>query len=244
MTACRPLPMLTILLCAANARPANATVVVPMTVAQMADQAAQVIDAVVDDVTSFRSADGTTIRTRIRFARTVYLKGRLPDSTEVFELVVPGGVVGDTQLRLTGAPRFAVGDRWLLLLHPTYNIHPVVGIHCGALRLETDSDGVVRVRDCGGRAIVGIDERGYLRTVDARPAPAIKLGTTSPGVTPINTVAQTNTAAMRLGEFVNLLSPILADSRAHTLDGPAGRLQRKTATAVPLSVRSAQDKRP
>ncbi|MFQ5496104.1 MAG: hypothetical protein ACE5EX_12070, partial [Phycisphaerae bacterium] len=127
-------------------RPARATTVVPMTLATIADHAGQVILA---DITVVRSAwadNPRRIETTITLSPVEYLKGAPGTaSASTFTLIVPGGTVGDTQMRITGAPDFRVGDRWMLCLLPTYKTHPVVGVSRGAFKIVSDDRGVQRV---------------------------------------------------------------------------------------------------
>ena len=94
-----------------SADPIHASTVLPLTIEQLADAAGQVIDGVVASTECFWSDDGTRILTRVRFTGVSYHKGRLPESSDTLELVVPGGAVGDASLYITGAPRFEPGQR-------------------------------------------------------------------------------------------------------------------------------------
>ena len=219
--------------------------VLPMTIQQLADAAGQAIDAVVESTDGAWSADHATIQTTVRFREVRYLKGQLPDSTDTFTLVVPGGTVGDTQLVLTGAPRFEVGQRWLLFLHPTYNLHPVVGIFRGAFRIEEDTAGETRVLDPAGLVVVGVDARGLVRVAPAAPQTQQRaeyiVGATSASVVGVFESRARSTVPMSYERFLDRLAPVLLNSKDHGLTAPAGRPTGLRAQAVPLQLRGADD---
>lgn len=224
---------------------APGSTVLPMTIQQLADAAGQAIDAVVESTVGAWSADHSTIQTTVRFRDVRYLKGQLLDSTDTFTLVVPGGTVGDTQLILTGAPQFEVGQRWLLFLHPTYNMHPVVGIFRGAFRIEEDTTGETHVLDPAGFVVVGVDVRGFVRV--APPAPQTQqraeyiVGATSASVVGVFESRARPTVPMSYERFLDRLAPVLLNSKDHGLTAPAGRPTGLRARAVPLQLRGAGD---
>lgn len=128
---------------------AIASSVVPMSVATMADHAGQVITGDVVALRSYWIDEPRRIETEVTFAGVTYLKGAPADADGTFTLRVPGGTIGDLQMRIEGAPRFAAGETWLLFLLPTYKTFPVVGIDQGAYRVVHDADGVDRVHRGG-----------------------------------------------------------------------------------------------
>lgn len=200
---CRFLAALTLCLPASAALAAS---VVPMTVATLADHAGQVVSGEVTAVESYWTGRPARIESRVTFESVSYLKGAHPGAGDTFALTVPGGRVDTFEMRLEGAPRFEVGQSWLLFVLPAYRTHPVVGISQGAFRIARDADGVERVeRD--GRAVLGLDGQGFVRLADAARAE---------GDAP-------HPAALTRGEFVELVAPILAASRDHALAEPAGR---------------------
>lgn len=220
---------------------ARGSTVLPMTIQELADAAGQAIDAVVESTDSAWSADHTTIRTTVRFRDVRYLKGRLADSTDTFELVVPGGTVGDAQLILTGAPLFKVGQRWLLFLHPTYNVHPVVGIFRGAFRIDERPTGEARVLDSAGLTVVGIDERGLIRVAPPASTSAQRaariVGAASDSVVGVYERTAPPVVPMGYDRFLEQLAPVLLNSKDHGLTAPAGRPTGLRARAVPFQLR-------
>ncbi len=231
--------------CLAIVARAGASTVLPLTIEQLSDAAGQVIEGTVAATESSWSADGATIVTRVQFEQVDYHKGSLADSGETFELVVPGGVVGDASLQITHAPRFEPGDRWLLFLHPEYSIHPVVGIHRGAFRIETDSDGRRTVHAASGAALTGFDDTGLPIVAHASSAdfdtqrPRCVLGSTTGSVIGVRPLAQAGVQAMSYDEFIGRVRPVLEASRDHALSVPAGRAKlMRMPTAAPLRIRS------
>ncbi len=226
----------------------RASSVLPMTVSEMADAAGQIIDGVVDSVQCQWSPDGSTITTRVRFRSVVYLKGELATSADTFEIVVPGGHVGDARLRLTGAPHFEVGGRWLLFIRPTYNVYPVVGIFHGAFRIKRGPDDVAKVYDVGGGAILGIDTRGYVRSTATAPQPArgdgFILGGQSASIRGVLPVSPVVAASLSYDQFLDQIRPIIAASRDHALTQPAGLPRRIPVRATSLRVRADRTDRP
>jgi hypothetical protein len=134
---------------------AYGTSVVPMTVATMADHAGQVITGDVASLRSYWVDQPRRIETEITFSGVGYLKGAPADADGSFILRVPGGAIGDLQMRIEGAPQFAVGESWVLFLLPTYRTFPVVGIAQGAYRVVRAADGVHRVYR-GALAVAGV----------------------------------------------------------------------------------------
>jgi hypothetical protein len=116
---------------------ARAAHVVPMTVERMADHAAQVIVGEVTKVAAHWAEAPRRIETTIEFANVEFLKGALPRAeAEPFVLTVPGGRIGEMQMRVCCAPEFQVGQRWCLFLLASSPTYPVVGLYNGALRIE------------------------------------------------------------------------------------------------------------
>jgi len=221
---------------------ALATTVLPMNLADLSDAAAQVIDAVVQSSTSQWNADHSAITTVVRFADVRYLKGRLAGSGDTFELVVPGGTVGNARLDLAGAPAFDVGQRWLLFLHPTYRVHPVVGIHRGAFRIIAEPGGLLTIADAAGEAVVGIDDEGFIRSdqdaESAQRAGGCVVKGVSGSVVGVVARGQARTAAMTYEDFLARLTPVLQVSRQYGLTRAAGQHQSTNAQAAALRLRS------
>jgi len=220
----------------------RASTVLPMTVSEMADAAGQIIDGVVDSVQCAWSPDGRTITTRVQFRSVVYLKGKLATSGDTFELLVPGGHVGSARLRLTGAPRFAAGSRWLLFVRPSYNVHPIVGIFHGAFRIEPDTGGGSRVYGAGGRAIQGIDAQGYVRSAATSSHPArgdgCALGGQSASIRGVQPVGPAAGPSLSYAQFLDQIRPVIKGSLDHKLIQPAGRPRHISARPTILHVRA------
>jgi hypothetical protein len=237
--------------CLAIVFPAAGSTVLPLTIEQLSDAAGQVIEGTVARTESHWTADGTTIVTQVQFEQVAYHKGRLADAGETFELVVPGGMVGDASLRITHAPRFEVGERWLLFLHPEYSIHPVVGIHRGAFRIETDSQGRRTVHASSGVAVTGFDDTGLPMVAHASSAdsdtarPRCVLGGTSGSVVGVRPLAQAAVQGMMYDEFMDRIRPVLEASKKHALNVPAGRPKvMRVPSAAPFRIRSPASTQP
>lgn len=200
----------------AAAVPAWATSVAPMSVPVMADYAAAVIVGEVASIEShWTAAVPWTIESTITLRQVEHLKGAHAGARSTFTLTVPGGAIDGYRMRIAGAPEFAPGETWVLFVLPQWRVHPVVGIMAGAFRAEADAKGgPLRVHQ-DGRPVAGLDESGFIVTsaagvaADARPA-------------------------LTLDEFLAMIGPPVRASRAHHLDGPAGRRVAADWTAVPL----------
>jgi hypothetical protein len=119
----------------------HASVVLPMSLGQLAEAADIVIDATVDDVRPVEGADGIERLVLLRVSGT--WKGR-PEPAVYVRLA--GGRLGRTETRVTGVPTPEPGDRlaWFLVAHPRGG-YSVLGLHQGALRVVTGPDGQARV---------------------------------------------------------------------------------------------------
>lgn len=207
-----------------------------MSLQVMSDHAGQVIIGEVASIESYWGENPKQIESKVTLVHVEYLKGALSDSTDEFTLVVPGGMVGETQMRLGCAPDFGPGEKWLLFLLPAYKTFPTVGISQGAMRIETDATGVDRVLSASGRRIVGIDDEGYAR-VSRTEATSISTGrsklihSTSADVVLVRSDAM---QAMSLDEFRGQLQPILDRSTQHDLTVPSARRIPVRYTPVPL----------
>jgi len=214
---------------------AEATTVVPMPLATLADHAGQVLLGEVVAARSYWTDNPRRIETEVRLAAVEYLKGALPDALPEFTLIVPGGTVGTVTARVGCAPQFAVGDRWLLFLLPEYRVFPTVGVGQGAFRIRSDPGAAPRVYTADGDAVAGIDDAGFLQTVRLRGGPVAEtrvVGSRGLRVQPRRAAAPP--PALTLDEFRARLAPILAASRDHALTQPAGRPAHAVWQARPL----------
>lgn len=251
-------------LLALAAAPAGAGQVAPMTLSDMSDLAGQAIVGEVESVRSYWAENPRRIESEVLFKNVEYLKGRLPESGASFRLLIPSGQVGPWGMRISCAPTMAAGDRWVLFLLPSYKTFPVVGLHQGAFRLEADADGVLRVFDAARRPVTGVSADGIIQAAggsiehavhqhEAEEAGAAQdpeaelsvgtVGSAAPagGLVSVNGVrvqfvgpTAPKEAAMSYDDFVTLIRPVLEQSSAHRLSGPAGRPELVPYRAVPF----------
>ena len=216
---------------------ARASSVIPMNLSSLADHAALVYVGRVASVES-RWADGPRrIESEVAFEQVECLKGSLPPGRANFSLIVPGGTVGTTQMRICCAPTFRVGEKWLLFVLPSYRTFPVVGLWQGALRIEADRDGIERVLAASSDPVMGIDDSQFPLSIGRRVQNAHRHLVESHGADLAVPIARKDPArAISLSEFLETLRPILSRSRAHPLQGPIGRFVPAQQTAVPLKV--------
>lgn len=228
-----------------------------MTLPTLAEHAGQVLVGTVQSSRSYWAENPRRIETELVFGELRFLKGRLPDSGLEFRLVVPGGRVADWELRVSCTPQFAVGERWLLFLLPTYKTFPVVGLHQGAFRISTGADGVARVYFANGMPVTGLDHAGIVQGAAAGAAqpvscaaapktsgaPAASRLVAARGLS-LRAAAAAPVAALTLEEFVARIQPVLDASRDHRLTHPAGRSTGSVPRAVPLRPRDARPRSP
>lgn len=138
---------------------AYATSVLQMSDEELVQQSALIVEARVIGLASGWNARHTQILTRVNLAVTDVLKGTPPEA--VMQLVVLGGVVGDTAMAIVEAPGFEVGEDTLLMLNGNpRSLFPVVGFNQGKFTFDSDAaTGVARVR---GRAT---DRSSFLRHI-------------------------------------------------------------------------------
>ncbi len=207
-----------------------------MDVPTLADHAGQVISGTVESLESYWTQSPKRIESRVIFKHVEYLKGKLPDSTDSFTLVVPGGTVGTTSMRIGCAPEFTEGSRWLLMLLPSYRTFPTVGLAQGAFLIEPDATGTPRVLNASRRPVAGVDFAGAIQVAcSARTKPADRLVAAQGARIVKHASAADTTEAISYTDFVNELTPILAASRDHHLTAPAGRRIVVRYTPVHLS---------
>jgi hypothetical protein len=252
------------LVVAGLAAAAQAGAVRPMMLAETADLAGQVIVGEVASVRSYWAENPRRIESEVTFKGVEYLKGALADSTSTFSLIVPGGQVGEWQMRISCAPTFAAGEKWVLFLLPSYKTFPVVGLHQGAFRVETDAEGVARVYDASGQPITGLGADGFVRSADREgvvphdqhersgrdgmtaerasfSAKRKGLSTKEAGLVSTDRVrvqfvgpALPVPQAMTYDEFIAAIRPTLEQSKAYSLTTPAGRPELPAYFATPI----------
>ena len=231
-----------------SAPSALASTVAPMTVTEMADYAGQVLIGEVTAVRAYWADNPRRIESEVTFDSVDYLKAAPADKSAPFTLIVPGGQVGDMQMRLCCAPQFAVGDKWLLFVLPTYKTFPVVGLYRGAFAIRPDDAGIERVyyaRHGELSAVTGIAPDGMVQesmpTAHHDPNEHLHSGHN------VNITAQTKAApaeALTAQAFIDQLRPVLAASKEYQLTEPAGRrivVQPPTTTLKMSRAQQARD---
>ncbi len=219
---------------------ATATTVIPMSLDTLADHAGQVIVGTISSQQSYWTTHPRRIETQVVLSDVEFLKGPPAVAASDFQLILPGGRVGTTQMRIAGAPDLKTGERWLLFLLPAYKTYPTVGIAHGAFKIETDGD-VPRVYSATSGPVVSVDTKGFVQTgsADVHAVGEHLLG--EHGARALSpTVTGASQAAVSYAEFLDRLSPVLAASRDHQLTRPAGQPVRVQYTAAPL-IRAATD---
>jgi hypothetical protein len=215
---------------------AQASTVIPMSVATLADNAGQVIVGRVAAVRCYRADNPRRIESEVMLEGVEYLKGRLADSSDRFTLIVPGGEVDKLRMTVCCAPDLRIGEKWMLFLLPTYHTFPVVGIFQGAFLIKADKDGVERVisRTHGREtSVAGIGADGFVQYVADAAADARDYLVGADNMRLVTPDAQ-KAEPIAFADFVTQLAPVLAASRDHQLKAPAGRPEIVELRAVPL----------
>lgn len=116
---------------------ARASVVVPMSLADLTDAAPLIVDATVAEVRHVAGPDGTERLVLVRVTST--WRGEAVDTVYVR---LPGGRIGRVETRVPGVPSVEQGDRlvWFLTPHPRGG-YAVLGLHQGALRTASSASG-------------------------------------------------------------------------------------------------------
>lgn len=153
------LAIISLVLTLAFARPASATVTVPMRFESLVGDASAIFRGEVVDVRSeWRQLRGEqVIVTLVRFKVERVLKG---SASAVQRLELLGGSIGATTMAVPGMPQFAVGDRDLLCLERAGALLPVLGATQGRFRIITDRSGRERVVFNDGRPVANISQIG------------------------------------------------------------------------------------
>lgn len=216
----------------------RASTVVPMDLPTMSDYAGQVIVGRVAGLRSYWTTEPRRIETEVTLTDVEYLKGQRSEDGATFRLRVPGGTVGKLRMHVTCAPEFAVGQRWVLFLLPTYRTHPVVGFEQGAFQVIEQVDGTTQVCTAHGTPIVDIDAQQMPQTANDRNRRAQLRLVGSEGVRlrSLRSV-ESSQEPLTLDEFRQRLAPILAKSRGHDLAAPAGQPDIARLEPVPMQVR-------
>lgn len=118
---------------------AQATLLIYLSDEDLTTEADAVVRAEVLSVEGYRDAQLHRVFTRVTLGVHEYLKGRGPDEVIVR---VAGGVVGDLEYRVLGAPQFEPGEQVVLFLKARPDSNAVIGMGQGKLRVTTDDRGV------------------------------------------------------------------------------------------------------
>jgi hypothetical protein len=235
---------LVVVLCVPAARVEGSSVV-PMNLPTLSDYSGQVVVGEVASVRSYWADKPRRIESEVTFENVEYLKGRLPDASSTFTLVVPGGTVGETSMRVCCAPRFREGEKWALMLLPTYKTFPVAGLWQGAFRIQTDADGVERVHQGALGPVTGVDKEGFVqvRGERIRDPHSHLVESNNVRIKASPTVGAETHKGMAYEDFRSMLRPILAKSKQHRLSEPAGRRILVEYRPVPLKLSPAAEAR-
>ena len=241
---CIPVVLLLIATATLVVPAAEATNVAPMTLPALADHAGQVIVGRVAAIQSYWADDPQRIESAVTLEHVEYLKGALPAAGASFTLIVPGGKVGEMELRLGCAPRLAVGEKWMLFLLPRYKTFPTVGVAQGAFRIAADAEGVERVYSAAALPVIGTDAKGFVEVATGRPSFAPEQVVASDNVHLAAAQARAGAPqAVSFAEFRAQLQPVLAASRDHHLTAPAGQRVLVQYRAAPLQLSPAARER-
>jgi|GEM_PF-1702882 len=200
---------------------ARASSVVNMNGERLSHHAGQVIRADIATVESYFADNPKRIETRLSLTNIDYWKGGYDGAPESFELVVPGGRVGKSQMRICCAPDFKPGQQWVLFLLPQYKTFPTVGLGQGSFLIKADETGVQHVYQEGFAGITGISDAGDFQYAiyDQRPAHA---HAALDGLTVRAAQPTPHKKLMTLAEFRKALQPILDGSHDYRMTKPAG----------------------
>ena len=202
---------------------AFASTVAEMTVHTMADRAGQIVAGKIAAVRSYWADHPRRIETEVTLDQLTYLKGGPTKTPSTFTLVVPGGTVGETEMRICCAPVFRPGEKWVLFVPPSYKTFPVVGLFRGAFRVKTDPTGIERVYSSAAQPVLGMDPDGFVRMAGGHIDPHDRLITAVNAEIRLRPSPLLNPPAISYGDFLALIQPILDASRDHHLVEPAGR---------------------
>jgi hypothetical protein len=118
----------------------QSTLVIPSSLAYMANKADTILNGTVRD--TFGYWEQNRIFTGVRVDVLEYVKSADPAKPSVVELKVMGGQVGETRLEIDHAPKFTPGEQVLLFLVRQQDKYIVYGIYYGVCRVITAVDGV------------------------------------------------------------------------------------------------------
>jgi hypothetical protein len=118
----------------------RATVLVPVDLAQLSQEARAIARGYVVAVDPQWTDDRRTIETVVTLEAETYLKGELG---QLVQFRVPGGTLGRLRNLVMGAPQFAVGQHVIVFLGATGPRVPyILGLNQGVYRVGVDPSGV------------------------------------------------------------------------------------------------------
>lgn len=122
----------------------QALTVAKMSFDALVQQAEVIVVATVTARQGTLGDDGHTIYTRVTLADIEVIKGDVPAA--VFDLRLPGGVVGDHAQVYAGIPRLEQGQRYVLFIRGQQReFIPLVGAFQGVYQVVNDADGTAHV---------------------------------------------------------------------------------------------------
>lgn len=229
-----------------------ATVVVPMTLEQVADRTAVATTAKIVRVDAYWTGTPRRIESRVTIHVDEVLKGDTSLAQSEITFTSPGGRIGSLQYRIAGAPEWVPGERWILLLQDEYKTHPVVGIWHGAFKIVNHDDGSAGVETTAGNPVTNVESvvpgRTTIRATTSRNRrferlPEAKHGRRYP--TPagqvnayVRPVARSTPKGISPADFLDTLRPILRRSRGIGDGKTAGESVPVTLIPTTLKVKS------
>lgn len=139
---------------------ARATTVIPPTFESLVSGANTIFVGQAIDIRSqwIATRQGRAIVTRVTFKVEDVWKGAAGAITQLEFL---GGTVGDVTMDVAGMPEFRDGQRSVLFVSgEVKSVSPLVGFYHGRLRIDTDVNGVDRVRTYDGRSLASPNDVG------------------------------------------------------------------------------------
>ncbi len=200
---------------------ARASTVVNMNAERLSHYAGQVVRADITAVESYFAENPKRIETRLTLSRVEYWKGGYDGAPDSFDLIAPGGRVGDMHMRICCAPEFKAGQQWVLFLLPQYKTFPTVGLGQGGFLIKADETSATYVYQEGFAGITGITDAGEFQYAfyEKRPAhPHAALD----GLTVRAAQSNFDRKLLTLAEFKTALQPILEHSHDYQMTQPAG----------------------
>lgn len=150
---------------------AHATIMLPLTVEEMAQEASAVVRARVVD----RSAEWDRERKRIYTTTTLEISDAIKgDVSRRIQVRTLGGEADGVGMKVAGTPQFAMGEEVLVFLRPDPGapaVHQVIGMAQGKYQLRQDEHGrVVAAPSLDGIAFATPGVDGVLRAGGHAPA--------------------------------------------------------------------------